>query len=165
MFELKRISSASIPRALARVERYRLLQEPEQAESICLDILQADPDNDQALVWLLLSLTDQFHHGLSGCVQRARDLLPRLGTEYEQAYYAGIIAERCARAHLLRAMPGSGYGAYEEFTEAMAWYEKAERVRPAGNDDALLRWNTCARAIEMHRLEPAPVGSVEYPLE
>src|SRR6266496_5947017 len=32
---LKPISRAAIPRALERAERYRLLSEPEQAESIC----------------------------------------------------------------------------------------------------------------------------------
>jgi hypothetical protein len=34
-FDLKPISIASIPRALEKAERYRLLNEPEQAESIC----------------------------------------------------------------------------------------------------------------------------------
>jgi hypothetical protein len=29
----------------------------------------------------------------------------------------------------------------------MSWYEKAEKLRPSGNDDALLRWNTCARLL------------------
>lgn len=165
MFDLKRISIEAIPRALERVERYRLLQEPEQAESICLDILSADPNHHQALVFLLLSITDQFHHGLAGRIQRAREILPRLGTDYERAYYAGIIAERCARIHLQQALPGSDQRAYEEFSEAMEWYEKAEKLRPAGNDDALLRWNTCARSIESRGLHAAPVEVVEYPLE
>jgi hypothetical protein len=29
----------------------------------------------------------------------------------------------------------------------MSWYEKAEAQRPAGNDEAILRWNTCARLL------------------
>ena len=44
-------------------------------------------------------------------------------------------------------MPGSGPRVYEWLREAMAWYEKAEAIRPAGNDDALLRWNACARLL------------------
>jgi hypothetical protein len=32
----------------------------------------------------------------------------------------------------------------------MAHFEKAEAVRPAANDDALLRWNSCARMIANH---------------
>jgi hypothetical protein len=29
----------------------------------------------------------------------------------------------------------------------MTWYERAEAMRPPGNDDAILRWNACARLI------------------
>ena len=43
-FELRRISFASIEMALERAMRYRLLNDPEQAESICLDILEVDPE-------------------------------------------------------------------------------------------------------------------------
>jgi hypothetical protein len=156
MFELKPLSRDGIAGALARGERYRLLNEPGAAESIYLDVLQIDPDNEQALVGLLLSLTDQFDHGLPECVSRAREVLPRLRDEYERAYYAGIICERRARAQLRQARPGSGTVAYESFREAMSWYEKAEPIRPPGNDDALLRWNACARQLMRHpHLQPA----------
>ena len=167
MVELKRISADAIPHALERAERYRLLQEPELAESICLDILSADPDQPQALVSLLLALTDQFSQGLSGRLQRANDLVPRLSSEYERAYYAGIIAERSARFHLAHAKPGFSHRAFEELNEAMRCYERAESLRHAGNDDALLRWNTCARSIRSRGLKPAAVEveKVEYPLE
>ena len=43
--ELKRISQAALPAALAKAERYRLLNEPEQAESICRDVLAVEPKN------------------------------------------------------------------------------------------------------------------------
>jgi hypothetical protein len=36
----------------------------------------------------------------------------------------------------------------------MEFYTEAERLRPEGNDEALLRWNTCARVIDRHRLQP-----------
>jgi hypothetical protein len=93
-------------------------------------------------VVLLLALTDQFA-AMARRVEEARELLPRLSSEYEQAYYAGIICERRARAVLAKEGPGSGFVAYDFFQQALEWYGKAEALRPAGNDDALLRWNTC----------------------
>jgi hypothetical protein len=145
MLELKPLSKEGIPGALARVERYRLLNEPEQAESICHDILGCDPDHQDALRSLLLSLTDQFGSGSGARVSEARDLLPRLRDTYERCYYAGIIAERRARAFINQGGLGSGTIAYDWFRDAMSWYEQAEALRPPGNDDAILRWNTCAR--------------------
>ena len=56
MFEPKPISRDAIPAALAKAERYRLLNEPGEAESICLDILQIEPANQEAIVTLLLHL-------------------------------------------------------------------------------------------------------------
>ncbi len=154
-FTLKVLRAGTIPAALERAERYRLLNEPTQAESICLDILEVDPANQQALVLLLLSLTDQF--GNSNAEERAAALLPRLGDEYHRAYYQGIIYERRARARLHRTAPGGGATAYHLLQEAMNCYEQAERMRPSDNDEALLRWNTCARTIMSERLRPAPV--------
>jgi len=146
MFELKRISPEAIPRALAKAERYRLLNEPEEAESICEDVLRIDPDNQQALVTLLLSLTDNFHSGHAGRLQQARGLLPRLKDPYEQAYYAGIICERWAKAqhYANRKSPF----VHNSLREAMSLYEKAEALSPPGNDDAVLRWNACVRFIQ-----------------
>jgi hypothetical protein len=31
--------------------------------------------------------------------------------------------------------------------DAMLAYEEAEQSRPAGDDEAILRWNTCARLL------------------
>jgi hypothetical protein len=164
MYELKRLSKEAVPRALEKAERYRLLNEPTEAESICQDILAVDPENQQALVVLLLALTDQFERGLA--VKEAREILPRLRDEYERAYYAGIICERQAKARLAHGGPGSGFAAYEWLREAMDWYHKAEAIRPAGNDDAMLRWNTCARAfIHNPRLVPPPRETIEPELE
>jgi hypothetical protein len=167
MFELKPISKDAIPRALEKAERYRLLNEPKEAESICLDILQVDAQNEQALITLLLALTDQFEGNSpqSGLRARAREILPKLKGEYERAYYAGIIHERKARSQLNAGFLGAGSLAYEGFREAMAWYEQAEVIRPPGNDDAALRWNCCARAIMEHRLEPRQEEGPHYMLE
>ena len=145
MLQLKPISADAIPEALLKVERYRLLNEPSQAQSICEDILSVDPENQEALVMLILSITDQFGH--SGSAQEARRFIPRLAGDYARTYYAGIISEREARETLRAALPGSHFTAYDELQDAMSLFEKAEALRPAGNDDAILRWNACARLL------------------
>jgi hypothetical protein len=165
MYELKPLSVEAIPKALEKADRYRLLNEPAEAESICLDILSADGENQRALVMLILALTDQFERrDFAVGEQRCEDLLPRLRDDYERAYYTGVVCERRAKASLIRRMTASV--AYEWFREAMVWYEKAEAVRPTGNDDAVLRWNTCAR-IFLHnpQLHPAQEEAVEPYLE
>jgi len=163
-FELKSLSRESIPTALERAMRYRLLNEPRQAESICLDVLEVDPDNTDAVVTLLLALTDQLerYYGTSG--RRATELLDRLPDAYRKAYYAGVICEREGLARLRRGGPGAGYAAYERLRQAMERYEEAEKLRPAGNDEAILRWNSCARVIMSEPgVRPQPRESF-YPL-
>ena len=159
-FELKPISKEAIPEALEKVERYRLLNEAAQAESICLDVLRIDPDNQHALIMLVLALTDQF--GTSGLMLgKAREVLPKLRGEYERAYYSGIVWERLAHSQLRQASPNSAFSAYESLRQAMDCYEKAEQIRPAGNDDAILRWNTCARAMAQRPLAEPVVDEYE----
>ena len=165
MFELKPIAQASIPRALEKAERYRLLNEPRQAESICLDVLAIEPDNQQALTCQLLALTDQFGGVVSGLAEKARALLPRLTGAYERAYYAGIIAERFGKHQLANDHPGARGAAYEYLAEAIKHYDDAELLAPKGNDDAILRHNTCIRIIQRHHLEAPRGGEQELPLE
>ena len=152
MHELKSLSRAAIPAALEKAERYRLLNEPGEAESICLDILETDPENQPALITLLLALTDRFSKGYGVSDTPANQLLARIKGEYERAYYGGILAERRAKAKLAQGAPGASHYAYDELCEAMRQFEKAEKIRPAGNDDALLRWNTCARMMAKNKL-------------
>ena len=149
-FELKTISPEAVDRTLAKAERYRLLNEPGEAESICLDALEIEPENQEALVTLLLALTEQFDTDAS-CVAKAWTTVARLRDDYERAYYKGIVYERRAKARLRQGAPGCGPQAYEWLRFAMNCYEDAEDIRPAGNDDALLRWNACARLIMRHR--------------
>jgi hypothetical protein len=144
-FELKRIAPESIPEALVKAERYRLLNEPCLAESICLDILAAAPTQQDALIALLLARTDQFGGGATQA--GASELLERIESEYARAYYAGLIWERMAHHHLRQARPNSPSAAYHSLRRAMDFYAQAEGLRPHGNDDAILRWNTCARTI------------------
>jgi hypothetical protein len=96
------------------------------------------------------SLTDQFGDHASGAAQEADEILRRLGNDYERAYYSGIVRERRAKALLDRGGPGAASSVYEWLREAMSWYERAEALRPAGNDEAILRWNTCARILMRH---------------
>jgi hypothetical protein len=157
MFDLKPLSKEAIPGALAKAERYRLLNEPEQAESICLDILAVDPENQPVLVHLILALTEQLHTGEAGRVSDAQALLVRLHREFDRHYYAGIICERRARSLLSHHSPGSGYVAFDWFQAAMKSYEVAQTMSRPGNEDAVLRWNTCARHLNRNpQIVPQP---------
>ena len=138
------------------MERYRLLNEPWEAESICRDVLDADPENQEAVVSLLLSMTDRFDHDAAPALEEVRALLPRVHGDYERAYYGGIILERKASAVWKRRPAAAGPRVYDWLSQAMDCYEKAESMRPTGNDDALLRWNTCARLI-MENQQVRPV--------
>lgn len=165
MFDLKPLSREAIPAALEKAMRYRLLNEPGEAESICHDVLRIDPENQQALVILLLALTDRFGKGYSVGVTQAQEVLHQIHDPYDRAYYTGITCERRAKAHLHQGSPRSGSAAYEFLREAMTWYEKAEAIRPPGNDDALLRWNACARIIMGNGLVPRTEEKVDLQLE
>ena len=155
-FELKPLSREAVPRTLAKAERYRLLNEPGEAESICLDALQVDPDNNDVRAMLVLALTDQFDDDLATLAREALKVAEQLHDPYERAYYTGIVWERKAKAQLRRGSLGVGPRVYGWLREAMLWFEQAEAIRPAGNDDALLRWNCCARLLMRdERLAPA----------
>jgi hypothetical protein len=154
-FELKSISEQSVPEALAKVERYRLLNEPSLAESICLDILAIVPDHQQALISLLLARTDQFHSHVDA--RAAREVLAQIKGDYERAYYEGILWERLGNARIRHDAAGAGGSAYHALREAMDCYEKAMNSSPPANDDAILRWNTCARVIMNNpHIRPSP---------
>lgn len=164
MFELKPLSADAIPRALGKAERYRLLNEPAEAESICLDVLRTDPENQQALIDLLLALTDRFGRGYAVGGMAPEEVLARLKNEYDRAYYAGVICERRAKAQLRQGLPGTVV--YEGFRKAMAHYEQAAASHPAGNEDAALRWNTCARILMRNLdLQQGVEDDFELPLE
>jgi tetratricopeptide (TPR) repeat protein len=162
MSELKPLKPELIAKALEKAERYRLLNEPAESESICRDVLVADPNNQRALVWLLLSLTDQIAFGRHGAAHEARNLLARLDSEFEREYYAGVIAERQGKARLRSGQARSGFHAYELLRLAMRHFEEAEAISPPDNDDAVLRYNSCVRMLDAHpELRPEPVDEYE----
>jgi len=144
-FKLKEISTEGIDAALSKAELYRFLNEPEEAESICQDVLAAQPGHQLALRTLGLALTDQFTGDTSDPYSAAVDAFQQLTDSYEQFYYTGLLYERRAKAQLKARRPPHTITVLLE--EAMHSYEQAERIRPTGNDDAILRWNRCARLL------------------
>jgi hypothetical protein len=145
-YQLKSISKAGIAEALAKVELYRYLNEPEESESICRDILAVDPQQQLALRLLGLSITDQFTGGVSDRCQEAQEVFEKLKDKYEQLYYQGLLQERRAKAQLRAGqLPHAIYPLLER---ALNCFAEAEKIRPAGNDDSLLRWNRCVRLLQ-----------------
>lgn len=144
--KLKPISQGGIPEALEKIALYRYLNEPEEAESICRDILAVDADNQSAIRLLALTITDQFTGALSDRYAEAESLFGALADPYEQLYYSGLLYERRAKAQLEAGRPAASV--VPLFEEAMRRFDEAEKIRPAGNDDALLRWNRCVRLLE-----------------
>lgn len=147
------IHADAIELALVKARQYRSLLEPEIAESICLDILNIEQDNQQALVIYILALTDQLHHTeKQSQIRDIKATINRLSSMYERYYYSGILSER--RARFLVSQPMSQTFAYDYFIEAMAEYQQAEQHSPVHNDDAILRQNSCIRTIEKEKLKP-----------
>jgi len=155
MFTLKPISPDSVDGALAKAERYRLLNEPNEAESICRDILEVDPGNREARVSLVLALTDQMHEDRS-VFSNTLSMASAFESEYDRAYYSGIAWERRAKALYREATMGSARQVHDWLVRALDLFEKAEHLRPSGNDDAILRWNACVRFLKRHKeLQPS----------
>src|SRR5215813_13142771 len=150
MFETKPISPESVAGALAKAERYRLLNEPGEAESICQDILEIEPENQSAISSLVLALTDQIPQD-GQAFPSALATTARLQSAYDRAYYAGIAWERRAKARCHGGGQGAHHYAYEWITRAMQLFEEAERLRAPGNDDAVLRWNACVRFLARNK--------------
>jgi len=145
-YKLKRISTAGIAEAIAKAELYRSLNEPEEAESICRDILTIEPQHQLALRLLGLALTDQFTGGASDRYHETEAIFKQLADPYERLYYAGILYERRAKAQLRAGQPPRTLLAL--FDQALQSFAEAEEIRPAGNDDAILRWNRCVRLFQ-----------------
>ena len=166
MFELKRLHSEAIPAALEKARHYRLLNEPTEAESICLDVLEIEPGNQKAIVLLLLAATDRFDDGHGDALPRARSAWSRIESQYEKAYFGGILLERWAKSRLKHGGMGSGEVIYDLLRQAMENFEEAIALAEPGNDDALLRWNTCVRILERRPdLRPGPAHAQPVMLE
>lgn len=152
MFDLKPIAKESISRAIAKAERYRLLNEPLEAESICRDVLDADPENQEAQIALVLAQSDRFGSP-KATPDEARALSGSLKGEFERLYFRGMVEERWAKALFDSGYPGETV--FGLLRDAMSYFERADGVAGAANDDAVLRWNACVRFIRREKLQPA----------
>ena len=164
-FELKPLSKDSIDAALGKAEHYRFLNQPRLAESICLDVLDIDRENQKAAIVLLLALTDQFKQSSTKMAKQALELANSLKDEYSKIYYTGIIHERQGAAALSSSLPGADFDAYMWYREAMQFYEKANEINKGENNDPILRWNTCARIIMESHLHERPSDDYQTMLE
>jgi tetratricopeptide (TPR) repeat protein len=145
-YKLKSISKAGIAEATAKVELYRYLNEPEEAESICRDILAIDPQHQLALRLLGLTMTDQFAGRSSDRYHEVEETFQKLSERYERLYYTGILHERRAKAQLRAGQPP--HTVLPLLDRALECFGEAEQIRPEGNDDAILRWNRCVRLLQ-----------------
>ncbi len=156
--QLKSISKAGIPEALAKAELYRYLNEPEEAESICRDILAVDPDHQLARRMLGLAITDQFTGAAGDRYGEVQSIFQSLRDPYERNYYTGLLHERRAKAQLHSGC--SAHVLLPLIEDALRCFAEAEKIRPAGNDDSILRWNRCVRLLEsrpeFHAVHPGP---------
>lgn len=165
-FELKRLGRDALPAARDRAKHYRLLNQPHLAESIFRDILEVDPGDEEARVGLIMSLCDEFLTGGGHPVSEVLRMAGELEDEYQRAYYSGLVCERKAQAHLQKGGPMAGSLAYDWLRQAMDHYTEAESLRPEDNDDALLRWNTCARILNTRPdVRPRPEDTTVQMLE
>ncbi|MBV9670306.1 MAG: hypothetical protein JOZ43_05055 [Acidobacteriales bacterium] len=145
-FTLKKITLDGVPAANAKAERYRFLHQPHEAESICLDVLEIDPQNQLALRNLALSITDQFTGSFSDRLNQAEQAVQKLLDPYERLYYSGIIYERRAKTQLHAGnMP---HALLVMFEKALRCFEQAQAISPPANDDAILHWNSCVRVLQ-----------------
>ncbi len=144
--KLKTISKQSIPEAISKAELYRYLNEPEESESICHDILAVDPGNQVAMRILGLAITDEFTGEGTDRYAEAEGMFQKLADPYEREYYTGLLLERRAKAQMRAGRPPTSITVL--FHEAMGHFEAAEKISPPENDDAMLRWNRCARLLE-----------------
>lgn len=144
-YALKRIHPGGIAAALQKADKYRELNQPAEAESICRDVLAVEPEHQLALRILGLALTDQFTRASGARFLEAEQVFGRLRDAYERAYYEALGMERQAKAQLGAGVPL--YAVRSLVEHALARYAEAEALRPADNDDAILRWNSCVRTL------------------
>jgi tetratricopeptide (TPR) repeat protein len=157
-FTLKQLPHASLEAATQKAAHYRDLNQPEEAESICRDVLDVDPVSQAAWRLLGLSLTDQLMSGRVGLLEESLEAFGRLTDEYDRVYHVGVAWERAAKAHLER---NEAHSAVTSFEHALQQFEKAEALRPQ-SPDPVLRWNRCVRLLSEH---PSLKAAIAAPRE
>ncbi len=148
--ELKKISDKYIPEALKKAEKYRMLNHPKTSESICRDILEVSPGNQDAISLLIVAITGQFSNPAKypdTKLKHAQEWVKEIKDEYHKLYFSGLILERWAKAKV-QDLPGGDL--YEYFREAIEFYEKAIPLAPEGDESAVLHYNFSLRFIDRH---------------
>src|SRR5260370_5086818 len=130
--QLKSISKAGIPEAIAKAELYRYLNDPEEAESLCHDILAVDPEHQFAHRMLGLAITDQFIGAATDRYAEVQTIFQNLRDPYERHYYSGLLHERRAKAQLL-----VGYSPHvllPLFEQPMRCFPESKKLSPAATE-------------------------------
>jgi tetratricopeptide (TPR) repeat protein len=156
MYELKRLTEKNLGPALERAKHYRDLNQPEEAESICRDILAIAPGDQDTLKTLGLALTDRFPKAWRHTFDEAITVFGKLTSHYDRVYYEGVAWERLAKAHL---DDGQAHNSAHAFEQALEHFERATVLAPEAGDP-ILRWNRCVRALREH---PEIVRALEAP--
>jgi tetratricopeptide (TPR) repeat protein len=146
---LKPLKARNLAAAVALAKHYRDLNQPEEAESICRDVLDVTPDDHEALRTLGLALTDQFPTLWATLFDEASAIFKKLPFEYERVYYTGIAWERFAKAQLAR---GNAANAIHAFEEAIARFEAADGLGSGDDPAPILHYNRCVRALTTNPL-------------
>ena len=146
-WNLKRLADKNLGAAIALAKHYRDLNQPEEAESICRDVLEVAPKDVDALRTLGLALTDRFSSEWMSLFEDACAAFEQLPSEYERIYYVGIAWERFAKAQL---EAGRAHNAIHAFEEAMARFEAAATHATKDDPAPILHYNRCVRALTTH---------------
>jgi tetratricopeptide (TPR) repeat protein len=143
-YELKKLADKNLGAAITLAKHYRDLNQPDEAESICRDVLEVAPDDVDALRTLGLTLTDRFPTAWMSLFEEACATFKKLPSEYERHYYVGIAWERYAKAQL---ESGRAQNAIHAFEEAIAKFEAASALAAKDDPAPILHYNRCVRAL------------------
>ena len=146
-WELKRLADKNLGAAIALAKHYRDLNQPEEAESICRDVLEVAPTDADALRTLGLALTDRFSSQWIALFEEACATFEKLPSDYERVYYVGIAWERYAKAQL---ESGRARNAIHAFEEALERFEQASAFAAKDDPAPILHYNRCVRALTEH---------------
>jgi tetratricopeptide (TPR) repeat protein len=142
--ELKRLKDKNLATAITLAKHYRDLNQPDEAESICRDVLEVAPDNVDALRTLGLAMTDRFGSHWMSLFEDACAAFKKLPTDYERAYYVGIAWERYAKA---QTEAGRAHNAVHAFEQALGFFEEASKHAAKDDPAPILHFNRCVRAL------------------
>ena len=163
--DFKNLESADLDAALAAAQASWAELRAEETESICLDILELDPNHRSTLDLLLRCRIELLKKGLPQSVARAQELIPQLDSDFDQAFYSGMIREAQARYLLEKRGRATSGVAYSWFRHAMDDFAAASNL-DAGRVEPKLHWNACLRTLENNpQCVPPPEDGEDHGIE